>query len=126
MADYMYTDIDIGMIKQTDGDITKDTNIEAVKNSISNILSTMQGSRRMLPEFAGAFHNLIFEPMDEVTARLIAERMIEAINKWDSRVIVDGLDIEMDHDNNQYNCTMSFRIRESREPETVKYILKQT
>jgi len=64
--------------------------------------------------------------MDEVTARLLAERMIEAINMWDDRVIVEGLDIEMDHDNNQYNCTMSFKIRETNETEVIEYVLKQS
>uniref|UniRef100_A0A6M3K799 Putative baseplate wedge subunit n=1 Tax=viral metagenome TaxID=1070528 RepID=A0A6M3K799_9ZZZZ len=124
--EYMYSDIDINLERQTDGDVKKDTNIEAIKNSINNIFSTMQGSRRMLPEFAGMFHNLLFEPMDEVTARLLAERMIEAINMWDDRVIVEGLDIEMDHDNNQYNCTMSFKIQETNETEVIEYVLKQT
>ena len=37
-TNYMYTDVDIEFVKQTNGDVTKDTGIDAVKNSIKKRL----------------------------------------------------------------------------------------
>jgi phage baseplate assembly protein W len=74
-----YSDIDLQFTKQRSGDITKDEDENAIENSIINILSTMQGSRRMLPEFAVNVNTLLFEPLDEITAYDIGENIFEAI-----------------------------------------------
>lgn len=125
MPRYMYTDVDIEFTKQTDGDILKDTGIDAVKNSLQNIVSTIPGSRRMLPEFAGYFYNLLFEPIDEITARELGYSLVEAIRLWDDRVIIDNVHVVAKPDSNKYECTLVFRVRESDEPEEIDFILAQ-
>jgi phage baseplate assembly protein W len=122
---YMYSDVDIIFDKQTDGDVLRDTGIDAVKNSLSNIISTMPGSRRMLPTFVGYFHNLLFEPIDEITARELGYSLVDAIRMWDDRVIIDNVHVIASPDNNMYKCTLIFRVRESNEPEEIKFILVQ-
>ena len=52
MTDYMYSDVDMELTRQTDGDVQKDTDTDAVINSLNNIIATLQGGRRMIPEFA--------------------------------------------------------------------------
>ena len=123
---YQYSDIEITLEKQTDGDVLRDTEIDAVKNSIKNIVETLPGSRRMLPTFAGDFWYMLFDPMDEITSREIASSLIESIRVWDDRVIIEGLDIEMDYDNSQYDCILSFKIKETGNVENIKFILKKT
>jgi len=124
MANIVYSDFDINMTRQTDGDITRNTGFDAVKNSVANIINTIQGSRRMLPEFAIDIHRLLFEPIDEITAQIIAEKMIEGINYWDDRIEIEGFDIEPKYDSGQYRCRMSAKIRTSKEVETIDFILK--
>ena len=51
----MWKDLDILLRKQQDGDLKVMTDEDAVVNSLSNIFGTMQGQRRMLPEFALPF-----------------------------------------------------------------------
>ena len=41
----VYSDVDIELTRQTDGDIQRDDDVEAVINSLNNIVATMQGSR---------------------------------------------------------------------------------
>lgn len=122
---YMYSDVDIEFTKQTNGDVTRDTGIEAVKNSLRNIVSTLPGSRRMLPTFAGYFHNLLFEPIDEITARELGYSLVEAIRLWDDRVIIDNVHVIAKPDKNMYKCILVFRVRESDEPEEIEFILVQ-
>lgn len=120
----VYSDIDINLTKQTDGDILRDIEEDAIINSLINIINTMQGSRRMLPEFAIDIHRLLFEPIDEITGRNIGERMIEAINYWDDRVEIIGLEIEPKPDDSLYLCRLNFKIRAKKEIQTLDFILK--
>jgi len=122
MTDY-YSDFDDAFTKQSDGDITKDVNVDAIFNSLSNIIMTTQGERRMLPTFACNVKHLLFEPVDEVTARLIAENIVDAIKIWDSRIDITSFDIEPIYDENLYKCRLNFMIYENGEPASVDFIL---
>lgn len=118
-----YSDYDGSFVKQADGDVKKDTDVDAIFNSITNIILTIQGERRMLPTFASNIKHLLFEPIDEISARLIAENMLDAINIWENRISVTGFDIEPLYDNNSYRCRLNFNIVGSTEVETVNFIL---
>lgn len=76
-----YTDIDLNLTKKRDGDIQEFTSVDAIKSSINNIIATLKGNRRMLPEFAGNLWEILFEPMDEVTAYSIGEELLSAIEQ---------------------------------------------
>ena len=119
----VYSDIDLELSKQTDGDFTKDTEINAVINSLQNIISTLQGSRRMLPEFAMDIQNLLFEPLDERTAKMIGNRIVLAIETWDTRVEIVELNIVTNFDQNLYEMTLNFLIRPIEEVRTIEFVL---
>lgn len=121
----IYSDIDMELEAQSDGDVTRDTETEAVKNAITNIINTRQGSRRMLPEFAINIYDLLFEPMDDTMAYDIGSRIFNAIESWDDRVIIENVNVHQDYDKNLYEITVDFRIRTSQITETVNIILKQ-
>ena len=122
----MWKDLDILLRKQQDGDLKVMTEEDAVVNSLSNIFGTMQGQRRMLPEFALPFFNILFEPIDEQTAYLIGNEMLSAIQKWEDRIEVLNVNVFPDEDNLQYIVTLTFKLRTSTsEPQTYTTILKQ-
>ncbi len=123
MTNFTYSDIDIGLTKQTDGDIQKDIDIDAILNSLNNIVGTLQGSRRMLPEFAQPIHELLFEPITDDTARTIAQILLEGIRTWEDRIEVIGIDIEPKHDQNQYRIRMEFVIKPLEEEQTIEFVL---
>lgn len=121
-----WRDIDITLDKKQNGDIKDDVDVEAVKNSILNILSTMQGSRRMVPTFAVALYEYLFEPIDEITAEDIGQNVLEAIETWDDRVIVDEVMVYPNYDSQQYDIRITFHLQISYEnKETLKYILRR-
>jgi phage baseplate assembly protein W len=122
MVDF-YSDYDGAFKRQSDGDVKKDTDINAIFNSITNIILTTQGERRMLPTFASNIKRLLFEPIDEITARMIAESLLDAIKNWDNRINVTGFDIEPLYDENSYRCRLNFTIISSDNVESVNFIL---
>lgn len=122
MTEY-YSDYDGSYTKQYDGDVTKDTDIDAIYNSIENIVLTTQGERRMLPTFASNIKQLLFEPIDETTARLIAESLLDAIRVWENRIEVTGFDIQPLYDSNLYKCRLKFTIQSSDNVEAIDFVL---
>ena len=110
-----YSDYDGFFTKQSDGDVQRDTDVQAILNSLSNILLTIQGERRMLPTFASNITYLLFEP--------IAENIIDAIKVWEDRIDVTGFDIEPLYDQNSYRCRINFTVVGSNEVQTVNFIL---
>ena len=109
--DATWSDINANYERATDGDIKRETDVNAVINSLNNIVSTLKGTRRMIPEFAQEIHRLLFEPMDEITARAIAEQILEGIKSWEDRVNVTQVNIFPDFDNNLYRLSMNFDIK---------------
>jgi phage baseplate assembly protein W len=123
----VYSDVDIELEQATDGDVTRDIDEEAVINSIRNIINTLQGSRRMLPEFAASIQRMLFEPIDDSTANVIRRKLIENVNRWDDRVIVEAIYINPDYDNNAYKCLLKFQIRgfEHTGYRTIDFVLRR-
>lgn len=119
----IYSDIDLELNKQTNGDFQRDVEIDAVVNSLQNIISTMQGSRRMLPEFAIDIHNLLFEPLDEKTAEMIGNRIILAIETWEQRIEIVKLNIDVNYDQNLYNMSLEFMLRPYDEVIIIDFVL---
>lgn len=123
----IYSDIDIKLTKAQNGDVTKDTEFDAVENSILNILSTLKGERRMLPSFASNIYGMLFEPMDEMTARKIGTEIFHSIQVWDPRITIENVNVNANHDRNQYEVKIVYTVKDLK-PEELKeidYILKQ-
>lgn len=109
-TNYVYSDFDIELPRQNDGDITKDTDLDSVRNSIINILQTKKGSRRMLPTFGCDLDTMLFEPMDDRTAHWIGTEILGAIEIWEPRVILQNINVYPSYDNNQYDIRVTFGI----------------
>lgn len=120
-----YSDIDIELTKITSGDIKKDVNIDAIINSLKNILLTMKGSRRMLPEFGSNLQRLVFEPIDEITAREIGEEIIDSVRRWDNRIIFTDILVKPIYDKNEFYISLTFKLQNNREENKLDFILKR-
>ena len=119
----IYTDLDLDLTLKQNGDITSFEEIDAVISSLKNILNTMQGSRRMLPTFAQRIYSLLFEPVDRTTAHNIAENFLQGITIWDSRIKVTNITIRPDEENNRYDISLTFYIKEIQYEHTITHIL---
>ena len=97
------------MRRKNNGDIVDMVNGDAIVNSLTNIFQTIQGGRRMLPEFALPIYNLLFEPIDFTAGRL-GEMIWDAITRWETRIVVEGLDIVADPDNGLYEINLNYYV----------------
>lgn len=120
---FFWSDLDENYSRQEDGDIKKELDVGAIFNSLRNIILTLQGQRRMLPTFATNIWGLLFEPIDEITARLIAENLLQAIEIWETRIEVTGFDIEPLPDQNYYRCRITFVVLGRNDTQTIDFVL---
>jgi phage baseplate assembly protein W len=127
MTTAVYSDIDINLTQASDGDIQRDINENAIINSILNIIKTFKGSRRMLPEFAASMQKLLFEPIDKSTSNLIRSRILENINRWDNRVVIETMYIDPIYDQNMYKCLTTFMIKgfEWKGTRTIRWVIRR-
>lgn len=92
------------------GALRKVVNVDSVKTSIHNILTTYQGERIMLPEFASRLRSMVFEPLNNTLVNMLSDEIKDVIERWDPRVSVNGLSFKQDTDNNYCQITVNFNL----------------
>jgi uncharacterized protein len=111
MNDYTYTDLNIKLVRNIKtSDITIDVEIEAIKNSVRNILQCKKMERRMLPDFGTMLERILFEPIDNDTSNQIGEIILNELSFWEPRIRVNNINILPDEDNLKYNIGISYTI----------------
>lgn len=84
-----------------------------IHESIIQILGTRPGERFMNPEFGSRVMDLVFEPNDRVLKGLLRHYIIDAIERWEKRIVVT--DVSFDDspeavDNNTLYVRISYRV----------------
>jgi len=120
-----WKDIDLSFERKRDGDIGELNHVDAVMKSLSNIMTTIMGSRRMLSDFANNYYYLLFEPMDEITAGQLGEVFLNAIEKWEDRVIIQNVNVNPNYTMNLYEVIVTFTLRNSDQIYQIQEILRR-
>lgn len=124
MADFVYTDLNIKLIRDVKtSDITMDVEIEAIKNSIRNILQCKKMERRMLPDFGTMLERLLFEPIDNDTSNQIGEIILNELTFWEPRISINNINIQPDEDNLLYNISISYTILSISKNDNIEFSL---
>jgi len=100
--------------------IVKD--VAAISQSIDNIIQTRKGERLFLPEFGAQFEDVLFELMDDITSNTILSQVFEAVEQWETRIIVDygSSTVLPDVDSHTYYIRLVFSIK-GLSPEKFEY-----
>jgi len=88
--------------KDTVKDIKVSNNLEAIKNSIFNIFSTMPGQKILNPVFGLNLLQFLFSGVTDENAQLIGETILSGLQKYEPRVTVEKIYIVPDPENNTY------------------------
>ena len=85
------------------------TDINLIEGNIIQILSTRKGQRVMLPEFGSNILSFIHEPLDHITCALIKFELIDAISKWEKRIILDKNNSKVEAFQNEFKVKATLR-----------------
>jgi phage baseplate assembly protein W len=106
-----YTDLDLFFgRKSSNSDISKVTDIQAVKRSIRNLVLLNVYEKPFHPEIAGGVREMLFELMTPITAQIIAQQVENVINNFEPRAKLVGVRVQPDLDRNLYALTIEFYV----------------
>ena len=106
-----YSDLDLFFGKKSsDSDVSKVTDIQAVKRSIRNLVLLNPYEKPFHPEIAGGVREMLFELMTPITAQIIAKQVENVINNFEPRAKLVGVRVQPDLDRNSYELTIEFYV----------------
>ena len=106
-----YSDLDLFFgRKSSDSDISKVTDIQAVKRSIRNLVLLNHFEKPFHPEIAGGIREMLFELMTPTTAAIIARKVEDVIKNYEPRARLVGVRAQPDFDDNSYNISIEFYV----------------
>ena len=89
------------------------TDAAAINNAIKNILLTPKGSLPGKPTFGSRIHEMIFTQIDHISTEIIKTFIIEALDKWEPRIIVTDVIIEDAPEYNKIIANISYMYRDT-------------
>tara|TARA_A100001515_G_C4490097_1_gene183016 strand:+ start:118 stop:546 length:429 start_codon:yes stop_codon:yes gene_type:complete len=106
-----YSDLDLFFGKKTsDNDISKVTDIQAVKRSIRNLVLLNHYEKPFHPEIASGVRDMLFELMTPLTANVLARKIQDVIANFEPRARVVSVRAIPDFANNAYDISLEFYV----------------
>jgi phage baseplate assembly protein W len=107
----LYTDLDLSFnIHPILKDIVPVSDLDAVKNSIKNLVLTSFYERPFHPEIGSTIGGLLFEPVNLFTGLAIKNEIERVIQKFEPRVNDVTVQVIDESDNNAYLITVGFNV----------------
>ena len=104
-----YTDLDLFFSKKiSDSDISKVTDIQAVKRSVRNLILLNHYEKPFHPEIGSGVRDILFEPMTAITAIILNRKIEDTINNFEPRAKLISVRSIPDLDQNAYNVSIEF------------------
>jgi len=107
----LYKDISLSFERNlATQDIIQKTDIEAVKQSVRNLILTNHYERPFHPEIGSSVRNILFEPINPITASVLTRLIGEVIANFEPRARLVGVDARPNFYDNAYEVTISFYV----------------
>lgn len=122
--DVIYSDIDVTLSRDEANDIIPITDIDAIKNSIRNLVLSGIYERPFEPYLGTRLKSLLFENATPLTAIAIRQEIIDVIKNYEPRVSFFTVDVSDLSDENAYYITVKFAIN-NQNPQSLEFIINR-
>jgi phage baseplate assembly protein W len=113
----IYKDLDLAFTKHPiKNDVNRKTGYNAVIQSVKNLVLLSHYEKPFHPEIGGNVRKMLFEPLDPITANIIAKEIEDVITNFEPRVQLRSIDVVENFDNNGYDITIEFFLLNLPEP----------
>ncbi len=93
-----------------------------IEESIRIVLATSYGERAMRPDFGCRIHDYVFAPVTAGTAGLLAFEVRESLERWESRITVDAVDVSYDQDDQSVvYIDIQYRVNDTNSPRNLVF-----
>lgn len=114
-----YSDLDLSLYLDktlTKGDIVPLEDIDAVKNSVRNLILSNNYDRPFQPYLGSNIKALLFEPADMFTIYALTSTIKNMLKYYEPRIDQVTVNADFDEDRNAYNITLGFRVITQNKP----------
>ena len=106
-----FTDLDLFFGRKTsDSDISKVTDVQAVKRSIRNLVQLNVYDKPFHPEVSGGVREMLFENMTPLISTIIARQIEDVIENFEPRARLVSVRALPDFDRNAYEVQVAFYV----------------
>jgi len=121
-----YKDIDLDFIAHPiTGDINKKTGINAIVQSLKTLLFLNHYEKPFHPEIGSNIRKMLFENIDPVTANILAKEIKITVDNFEPRVSTQNVFVTENYDENGFDVTIEFIIKNTAEPIAVSFFLER-
>lgn len=100
-----------------DGRVVWSEASDNIREGMHVVLATQLGERIMLPQFGTDLRERLLDPNTVATRRLIQERIVSALQRWEPRVSVEVISVEQDPvDETAAVATVEYRQKANQTP----------
>lgn len=106
-------------------DLALKTDVNAVKQSVKNLILTDRGERLMQPTIGSKIRSMLFENFTGQTAQLVKQLIEETIDNHEPRAYITDVLVSPDPDNNNMNIKIVFGIINIEEPQRLELLIER-
>ena len=117
-----FTDLDKHPIRST---VLRKTNVDAVKQSLRNLMLTDRGERLFQPNLGGNIRAMLFENITPQTFLTMQEHIKDVIEAHEPRADVIDVVITQTSQEHEVQITIVFRVVNVQEPVTLELLLER-
>ena len=93
-----------------------------IEESIRIVLATSYGERAFRPDFGCRIHDYVFAPVTAGTAGMLAFEVRESLERWESRITVDDVQVSYDSDDQAVvYIDIRYRINDTNSPRNLVF-----
>ena len=112
-------------IERVGKDLIRNTNEEAIKSSIFNLLMTNRGDRLFDSSIGSDIRSLLFENFSSSTEEVLIDLIKTTISNYEPRAKVDDVFVTSLDDDHALSATIVFHIINKQEPITLEIVLNR-
>ena len=106
-----YSDLDLFFGRKTsNNDVSKITDVQAVKRSVRNLVLLNTYEKPFHPEISSGVRGMLFENMTPITATILARKVEDVINNFEPRARLISVTAIPDLDRNAYEVAVQFYV----------------
>jgi len=122
----VYKDFDLAFGKnEITGDVNKKLDVNAVKQSMKNLILTDLMERPFQPDLGSALAGLLFENANMFTTDRIKVTLETLLKNFERRAKINSIDVEPNIDKNSYGVTINFHVIGINEPQELEVKLER-
>ena len=96
--------------KDTIIDLVASYDVDAIKNSIYNLFTTMPGQKILNPVYGLNLMQFVFTGITDMNAKLIGNAIVDGIKKFEPRLVIKKVYIFPDYENNTYEIGLRLAV----------------